>query len=80
MGHFSGLTPVFGPFRLVSDHNYKYPYFWTVETSGPWKKWPRMTTDQVRAGITESWPALRSAEKWFFGQKWVLTHKSPKIS
>ena len=25
MGHFSGLTPVFGGFGLVSGHRYKYP-------------------------------------------------------
>ena len=29
------------------------------------KKWPRRTTDPVRAGITEKRAFLRSAEKWF---------------
>ena len=29
------------------------------------KKWPRRTTDPVRAGITEKWAFLRLAEKWF---------------
>ena len=35
------------------------------ESSGPSKKWPRRTTDPVRAGITEKRAFLRSAEKWF---------------
>ena len=39
------------------------------------KKWPRMTTDPVWAGITEKRTFLRSAEKCFFGQKWALTQK-----
>ena len=33
------------------------------EPSGPSKKWPRTTTDPVRAGITEKWAFLRSAQK-----------------
>ena len=35
------------------------------EPSGPKKKWPRRTTDLVRAVITEKRAFLRSAEKWF---------------
>ena len=35
------------------------------ESSGSSKKWPRRTTDPVRAGITEKRAFLRSAEKWF---------------
>ena len=39
-----------------------------------------MTTEPVWAGITEKRTFLRSAEKWFFGQKWVLTQKKhPKF-
>ena len=35
-----------------------------------------MTTDPVRAGITEKQPFLRSAIKCFFGQKCILTQKN----
>merc|ERR1712004_772872 len=35
----------------------------------------RRTTDPVRAGITEKRAFLRSAEKWFWAQKWVLPQK-----
>ena len=53
MGHFLGLTPFLGRFGPFPNHYDKYPYFWTfstnlVETSGPSKKWPRMTEDQNR--------------------------------
>ena len=37
-------------------------------TVGVIKKWPRMTTDLVRAGITEKRPVLRLAKKWFLAQ------------
>merc|ERR1711978_346010 len=45
------------------------------EPSGSSKKSPRRTTDPVRAGITEKWAFLRSAEKWFLASKWVLPQK-----
>ena len=38
-----------------------------------------MKTDPVRAGITEKWPVIRLAEKWSFGQKFILSQKSPKF-
>ena len=45
----------------------KISWWWrnSGESSGPSKKWPRGTTDPVRAGITEKRAFLRSAEKWF---------------
>ena len=36
--------------------------------------------DPVWAGVTEKWPFLCSAEKCFFGQKYILTQITPKIS
>ena len=39
-----------------------------------------MTTDLVQAGITGKRTFLRSAEKCFFGQKYILTQITPKIS
>ena len=39
-----------------------------------------MTTGPVRAGITEKLSFLRSAEKCFFGQKYILSQKKhPKF-
>ena len=35
-----------------------------------------MTTDPIRAGITEKRPFLHLAEKWFFGQKSVFFFKN----
>ena len=47
-----------------------------VETSGPSKKWDRMTTNPVRAGITEKRLFLRSAKKCVFGWKCIWTQKN----
>ena len=47
-----------------------------VEPSRPSKKWPRVTTSLVWAGITEQRPFLRSAEKWFSVQKCLLSQKN----
>ena len=44
-----------------------------VGPSGPSKKWPTMTTDQVPAGITEKRPFLRFAKKPFFGKNSVFS-------
>ena len=46
--------------------------------SGPSKRWPRMTTDPVRARFREKRLFLHLAEKWFFGQKYVLPKKKTK--
>ena len=40
------------------------------------KKWPRMTTDLVRAGVTKKRLILRSNEMWFFGRKCVFPPKN----
>ena len=74
MGHNSGLTHIFGRFGIVSLHKYKYVILDRFQRnllgpSGPSKKWPRMTTNPVQAGIMEKRPFLRSAAKKIFGPK-----------
>ena len=70
-GHFLGLTPVFGRFLAIPTLEGQLSLILvrfqrnSGEPSGSSKKWPRRTTDPVRAGITEKRAFLRSAEKWF---------------
>ena len=54
-GHVLGATTLnFGPISTKLGG-----IVWAI------KKWPRRTTDMVRAGIAEKRAFLRSAEKWF---------------
>ena len=70
-GHFFGAHPCFWPFWASDTTEVQLPLILvrfqrnSREPSGPSKKWPRRTTDLVRAGITEKRAFLRSAEKWF---------------
>jgi len=70
-GHFFGAHPCFWPFLAIDALEGQLPLILvrfqrnSGESSGPSKKWPRRTTDPVRAGITEKRAFLRSAEKWF---------------
>ena len=72
LGHsnFRGISTLnFGPFSTKLGGNVRAI-----------KKIPRMTTDPVRARITEKRPFLRSAQKFFLAKNAFHPKKSPGIS
>ena len=69
-GHFLGSPLFFAVLGLCHDRGISTLNFGPISTKlggtvRAIKKWPRRTTDPVRAGITEKRAFLRSAEKWF---------------
>ena len=74
MGHFSGLTPVFGRFGPVSLHYNKYPYFWTVFTETWWDHPGHQKMTQNDNGPGPGWRygetvVFTFIQKGVFGQK-----------
>ena len=84
MGHFMGLTIVFGRFGLVSLCYSKYPYFWTV-VNETWRNRPGHQKndtqwEQTRAGIMEKRPFFTFGQKVFFlAKNAFFPKKHPKF-